>query len=343
MNELVTIAQYAERINAAWRQSVQGVIEAGRLLAQAKAELSADFYKQMIEQHLPFVRRTADRLIAISQDERIATHASLMPPSWTTMYELTRLDDEAFTARIDDGTINAEMERKDVAQAVKQQVRTTRELLLGENQTALPNKRYGVIVADPEWRFEPWSRTTGMDRAADNHYPTSCLEVIASRDVDSIAAGDSALGLWSTVPMLREALAVMEAWGFEYKTHWAWAKDRIGTGYWNRNAHEIFLLGTRGKIPAPAMGTQWKSIIEAPAARHSAKPEIFLQMMEQYFPTLPKIELNRRGAPRSGWDAWGNETTQSAAMPSAPGAACVDESPLPPAHAGSSYFAESEV
>ena len=237
-------------------------------------------------------------------------------------------------------------ERQSGAQArqhAKTAARNVRERELGEKQASLPDKKYGVIVADPEWRFEPWSRTTGMDRAADNHYPTSCLEVIASRDVDSIAADDSALGLWGTVPMLREALAVMEAWGFEYKTHWAWAKDRIGTGYWNRNAHEIFLLGTRGKIPAPAMGTQWKSIIEAPAARHSAKPEIFLQMMEQYFPTLPKIELNRRGAPRSGWDAWGNETTESAGMPSAPGPACVDDAPQPLAHAGSSYFAESEV
>jgi N6-adenosine-specific RNA methylase IME4 len=30
-------------------------------------------------------------------------------------------------------------------------------------------------------------------------------------------------------------------------------------------------------------------------------------MIEEYYPTLPKIELNRRGPPRPGWDAWGNE------------------------------------
>ena len=41
---------------------------------------------------------------------------------------------------------------------------------------------------------------------------------------------------------------------------------------------------------------------------HSAKPEQFLELIEQYFPHLPKIELNRRGAPRQGWDGWGNET-----------------------------------
>ena len=61
--------------------------------------------------------------------------------------------------------------------------RDAREQALAAKQLALPDKRYGVIVADPEWRFEPWSRETGMDRAADNHYPTSCTEVIAARDV----------------------------------------------------------------------------------------------------------------------------------------------------------------
>ena len=342
MNELVTIAEYAQRIRAAWRRSAESIIEVGQLLARAKAELDHGSWLTLLDQSdLPFKPRIAQYLMEIARDQRLVNPKtiSLLPADWSTIHAYSRIrNDEDFERMVNERQSGAQ-----ARQHAKTAARNVRERELGEKQASLPDKKYGVIVADPEWRFEPWSRTTGMDRAADNHYPTSCLEVIASRDVDSIAADDSALGLWGTVPMLREALAVMEAWGFEYKTHWAWAKDRIGTGYWNRNAHEIFLLGTRGKIPAPAMGTQWKSIIEAPAARHSAKPEIFLQMMEQYFPTLPKIELNRRGAPRSGWDAWGNEIIESAAMPSAPGAACVDESPLPPAHAGSSYFAESEV
>jgi N6-adenosine-specific RNA methylase IME4 len=45
---------------------------------------------------------------------------------------------------------------------------------------------------------------------------------------------------------------------------------------------------------------------------HSAKPECFLEMIEQYFPTLPKIEVNRLGPPRPGWDAWGNEADTDA-------------------------------
>jgi N6-adenosine-specific RNA methylase IME4 len=55
------------------------------------------------------------------------------------------------------------------------------------------------------------------------------------------------------------------------------------------------------------MGTQWPSLIESPVGKHSAKPELFLEMIDAYFPTLPKIELFRRGHARRGWDAWGNE------------------------------------
>jgi N6-adenosine-specific RNA methylase IME4 len=59
--------------------------------------------------------------------------------------------------------------------------------------------------------------------------------------------------------------------------------------------------------PAPSPGSQWPSVIEADVGAHSVKPEIFLQMIEQYFPTLPKIELYARGPARPGWSAWGAE------------------------------------
>jgi N6-adenosine-specific RNA methylase IME4 len=193
----------------------------------------------------------------------------------------------------------------------KQELRAAREAELASRQRALPQARFGVIVADPEWRFEPWSRETGMDRAADNHYPTSPLAVIKARDVASISAPDAVLFLWATVPMLSQALDVMAAWGFTYKSNFVWIKDRAGTGFWNRNQHELLLIGTRGKIPAPAPGTQWPSVIEAPRREHSRKPDAVFELIESYFPNLPRIELNRRGPPRPNWSAWGNEVTDA--------------------------------
>jgi N6-adenosine-specific RNA methylase IME4 len=204
------------------------------------------------------------------------------------------------------------MAKKAKATLDKQRLRRKREKALAKKQRALPDKRYGVIYADPEWRFEPWSRKTGMSRAADNHYPTSVLDVIKARDVASIAAKDCVLFLWATVPMLPHALAVMEAWGFGYKSHFAWFKDRLGTGYWNRNMHELLLIGTRGHVPAPAPGDQWASALSVPRGRHSQKPEKFYEMIESYYPTLPKIELNARGPARPGWDVWGLEAEEAA-------------------------------
>ena len=195
-----------------------------------------------------------------------------------------------------------------ISAAEKRERRARREAELGERQRALPDKRYEVMLADPPWRFEPYSRTTGMDRAADNHYPTSALEEIKALAVASIAAPDCVLFLWATVPMLPQAHEVMPAWGFAYKSNLVWVKDRVGTGYWSRNKHELLLIGTRGHVPAPAPGTQWPSAIEAPVRRHSEKPAVFYEIIEGYFPTLPKIELHARGdEARPGWDVWGPE------------------------------------
>ncbi|TPJ70576.1 hypothetical protein FJ422_29560 [Mesorhizobium sp. B2-6-3] len=207
-------------------------------------------------------------------------------------------------------------------QTAKKGRRVEREVILAEKIKALPTKRFGVILADPEWRFEPYSRETGMDRAADNHYPTSAVEEIMARDVPSIAADDCVLFLWATAPMLPQAIQVMSAWGFIYKTHAIWFKQRPGegrsTGYWFLGEHELLLVGTRGDVVAPAMGTQSRSVFLAPVGAHSEKPEISFEIIESYFPTIPKIELNRRGHARPGWDAWGLEAEDSSAPTSSP-------------------------
>jgi N6-adenosine-specific RNA methylase IME4 len=190
---------------------------------------------------------------------------------------------------------------------IKKAARAQREAALAGKQMALPQKRYGVILADPEWKFEVWNEDTGSDRAAGNHYPTSELDAIKERDVASIAADDCVLFLWATPPMLLQALEVMAAWGFEYRSHLVWVKPKTGTGYWFRARHELLLVGARGNIPAPTPEMQFDSLIEEKTTRHSAKPEAFHELIETYFPTLPKIELNRRGPSRNHWDSWGLE------------------------------------
>ena len=192
---------------------------------------------------------------------------------------------------------------------IKQVRREQREAELGEaTRAAAANtgtKIYNVGYADPPWRFEPHSRVTGLDRAADNHYPTEHVDQIRQMARPQFA-DDAVMFMWATVPMLGEALSVLDAWGFEYKSHFVWTKDRAGTGHWSRNQHELLLIGTRGNIPAPAPGEQYPSVISAPLGEHSEKPAAFAEMIEDMFPNLPAVELFAR-APRLGWDVWGNE------------------------------------
>jgi N6-adenosine-specific RNA methylase IME4 len=192
-------------------------------------------------------------------------------------------------------------------QAIKKIARQEREHELADRtiqqSLAVAGKLYGVIYADPPWRYETYSEN-GMDRSADNHYPTMSMFDMLTLDVP--AADDCVMFMWATVPMLPEALDLLDTWGFEYKSQICWVKDRMGTGYWTRNMHEILLIGTKGSVPAPAMGMQPPSVLTVPAGRHSEKPALFADMISTLYPTTPKLEMFARIG-RVGWDVMGNE------------------------------------
>ena len=225
--------------------------------------------------------------------------------------ELQKVIQQAVAAKTTGKKVSAKLR-------LKQLKREEREKELGAKQLAFPTKEYGVIVCDDAWDFEPWSRETGMDRHAANHYVVEDAHTAAelhkaTKDRFKCAAKDCLLAMWATVPHLAVAVDLLRLRGFRYVSNYTWGKHKAGTGHWNRNKHETLLLGVRGNVPCPAPGKQWDSLQMAPATKHSAKPELFLKMLEEYFPNLPKIELNRRGKSRDGWDAWGNEAVQEAA------------------------------
>lgn len=201
--------------------------------------------------------------------------------------------------------------REQVRQDIKRERRLQRESDLADATVrasqSIGHTLYGVILADPPWRFEVYSQETGMDRAADNHYQTMTLEDICALPVP--AANDAVLFLWRTGPMCEEGVEVMKAWGFRTKSEWIWGKDRAGTGYWGRNRHEVLMIGTRGSPAAPSMGLQPESLILAPVGEHSVKPEIFYELIERMFPRAAKLEMFARNQ-RAGWDSFGNETNK---------------------------------
>lgn len=165
---------------------------------------------------------------------------------------------------------------------------------------------YPVIYADPPWRYEN-PPIGASNRSIENHYPTMTLDEICAMPVAEMAAPDAMLYLWATAPKLEECFAVIKAWGFEYRTHMVWDKEKIGMGYHARNQHELLLICKRGQIPPPAPGTQPSSVYREAREAHSAKPAFFYEMIEGAYPNLPKIELFCR-SPREGWAVWGNQS-----------------------------------
>jgi hypothetical protein len=112
----------------------------------------------------------------------------------------------------------------------------------GQAAACAAEKKFGVILADPEWRFETWSEETGSDRAAANHYPVTPAQEIMKRPVREIAADDCVLFLGDRADAGRGD-GRRAGVGFRYVSHFVWNKNRVGTGYWNRNKHELLLIG----------------------------------------------------------------------------------------------------
>jgi N6-adenosine-specific RNA methylase IME4 len=164
-------------------------------------------------------------------------------------------------------------------------------------------------MADPPWRFELYS-DKGEEKSPQAHYATMTLDDIAALPVAGLAKADCLLWLWATAPMLEQQIAILCQWGFTFKTSGVWVKttshDKIafGTGYVLRNAHEPFLIGTRGD---PVTTRSVRSVVMGKVRAHSQKPNEAFAAAEQLMPAARRLELFSR-TNRPGWDAWGDET-----------------------------------
>lgn len=89
------------------------MIATGQALIEAKAALAHGEFEAMIKSDLPFGARAAQMLMKIAKDGRLtnAKHVSLLPSSWGTLYELTKLDTPTFEKAIETKAIRPDMER----------------------------------------------------------------------------------------------------------------------------------------------------------------------------------------------------------------------------------------
>jgi N6-adenosine-specific RNA methylase IME4 len=174
---------------------------------------------------------------------------------------------------------------------------------------ALAPGRYGLIMADPPWRFELYS-DKGKGKSAQAHYACMSPEAIKALPVGELAARDCVLWLWATAPLLPLGLEVMAAWGARYVTLGWWNKRtasgrlRWGTGYRLRSCGELFLIGLYG---APTTARDVPNVVDGIARGHSEKPEAaFAAARKMVGADVSAVELFSRRS-RAGWDAWGDE------------------------------------
>lgn len=174
---------------------------------------------------------------------------------------------------------------------------------------ALQPGRYGVILADPPWRFLNRS-VKGEVKNPVAHYACMSIDQLAGLPVARLAAPDCALVMWATAPLLDRAIELMRAWDFTFKSAGAWAKQSktgerwaFGTGYVFRSAAEFYLVGTIGK--PRVLSRSIRNLVAAPVREHSRKPDQLHADLEHLY-AGPRAELFARQQ-RDGWDVWGNE------------------------------------
>jgi N6-adenosine-specific RNA methylase IME4 len=199
-----------------------------------------------------------------------------------------------------------EEKQKEVIQEVAEKKLTYQQTallvdkVLGKESPPLPKGQFDIIYADPPWQYE----VNFLSASPDSHYRTLSTEEICTKQV--LTTENAVLFLWATNPMLEDALKVMKAWGFTYKTNMVWVKDKIGLGFYFRGQHELLLVGVKGKVAPPTEELRVSSVFSAPAEQHSRKPRAIRTMIEKLYPNSKRTELYATEK-AEGWTSWGNE------------------------------------
>jgi N6-adenosine-specific RNA methylase IME4 len=170
--------------------------------------------------------------------------------------------------------------------------------------------RYGVIYADPPWRFKTYS-AKGTGRGAISHYDVMTVDELAAMPVADWALPDCVLLLWVPGPHTLQGLELVAAWGFSFKgTGFVWIKTNrirpgyaMGTGYGTRKNAEFCWQGTRGS--PRRLSASVRELVVEPRRLHSQKLDCVRTRIEQLYPG-PYLELFARST-LPGWDCYGDQ------------------------------------
>jgi N6-adenosine-specific RNA methylase IME4 len=178
-------------------------------------------------------------------------------------------------------------------------------------------QRVSTILADPPWQFRNKTGKMAPEHHRLTRYPTMPLSDIAAMPIGAVTSETAHLYLWCPNALLPDGLAVMEAWGFVYKSNLVWHKirkdggsDGRGVGFYFRNVTELVLFGVKGpKARTLEPGRSQVNLLAARKREHSRKPDELYDVIEACSPG-PYLELFARGR-RKNWAVWGNQANDS--------------------------------
>ncbi len=307
--ELRRVADYGEAMRYAALKAGMGVEaqnEAAELTIRAMREIGT----MLIEAELRGGDRRSEGFKVPAENFETLPALLDMQPSPARKYsmkcqQIARIPEERFEARL----AGERAARRELTSAAM--YRYARNLLRDESREGivLPEGEFPVLYADPPWEYS----NSGFEDSAASHYPTMPTERLAAAEgegdlaweVRRRAAENAVLFMWATNPLLEDALRVMNAWGFEYKTNMVWVKNRgPRMGFYVMGRHELLLIGVRGSS-LPRQGSQPPSVLDAPVGAHSAKPHEVYDLVESMY-AGPYLELLARNR-REGWTPFGDE------------------------------------
>jgi len=182
-----------------------------------------------------------------------------------------------------------------------------------ELRRLVAGRRFGTILADPPWQFQNSTGKVAPEHRRLSRYATMRLDEIRALPVAEAADDPSHLYLWVPNALLPDGLAVMQAWGFTYKSNIVWHKlrkdggsDGRGVGFYFRNVTELLLFGVRGRHARTlSPGRTQVNYVGTRKREHSRKPDEIFPIIEACS-SGPRLELFARGS-RPGWTCWGDQ------------------------------------
>lgn len=177
----------------------------------------------------------------------------------------------------------------------------------------LRGQKFKTVLADPPWRFTNRTGKMAPEHKRLNRYGTLTTDEICQLPVAEVLHRTAHLYLWTPNALLPDALKVMDAWGFTYKTNLVWHKvrkdggsDGRGVGFYFRNVTEMILFGVRGpNARTLAAGRRQVNFMASRKREHSRKPDEQYDLIESCSPG-PYLEMFARGT-RPDWTYWGNQ------------------------------------